>query len=56
MQKHVYGYSCRLYLSIGRSLRRDYAVVNPRNKAGILYNKGWALVHMLALNQEYRPN
>lgn len=28
---------------------------NEKNKAGSLYNEGWALVHMLSLNQEYRP-
>ena len=27
---------------------------NERNKAGSLYNEGWALTHMLALSPEYR--
>ena len=33
----------------------DSPYYNEKNKAGSLYNEGWALVHMLALNQEYRP-
>jgi len=28
---------------------------NEKDKAGSLYNEGWALVHMLALTPEYRP-
>ncbi len=28
---------------------------NEKNKAGSLYNEGWALTHMLSLNPEYRP-
>jgi hypothetical protein len=28
---------------------------NEKNKAGSLYNEGWALTHMLYLNPEYRP-
>jgi hypothetical protein len=33
----------------------DSPYYNEKNKAGSLYNEGWALVHMLALNQDYRP-
>lgn len=28
---------------------------NEKNKAGSLYNEGWALTHMLCLRAEYRP-
>ena len=28
---------------------------NEKNKAGSLYNEGWALTHMLYLSPEYRP-
>jgi tetratricopeptide (TPR) repeat protein len=28
---------------------------NEKNKAGSLYNEGWALTHMLALDPDYRP-
>ncbi len=28
---------------------------NEKNKAGSLYNEGWALTHMLSLSPEYRP-
>jgi len=28
---------------------------NEKNKAGSLYNEGWALTHMLSLSAEYRP-
>lgn len=33
----------------------DSPYYNEKNKAGSLYNEGWALVHMLTLSQEYRP-
>jgi Flp pilus assembly protein TadD len=29
---------------------------NEKNKAGSLYNEGWALTHMLLLSDEYRPH
>ncbi len=32
----------------------DSAYYNEKNKAGSLYNEGWALTHMLALTNEYR--
>lgn len=31
------------------------AYYNEKNKAGSLYNEGWALTHMLSLRPEYRP-
>ena len=42
-------------LDVILSAGRDSPYYNEKNKAGSLYNEGWALVHMLALNQEYRP-
>lgn len=33
----------------------DSPYYNEKNKAGSLYNEGWALTHMLALSPEYRP-
>ncbi len=36
------------------SAGRDSPYYNEKSKAGSLYNEGWALVHMLALNEEYR--
>jgi tetratricopeptide (TPR) repeat protein len=33
----------------------DSPYYNEKNKAGSLYNEGWALTHMLALSKEYRP-
>jgi tetratricopeptide (TPR) repeat protein len=33
----------------------DSPYYNEKNKAGSLYNEGWALVHMLSLSAEYRP-
>jgi tetratricopeptide (TPR) repeat protein len=33
----------------------DSPYYNEKNKAGNLYNEGWALTHMLALSPEYRP-
>ncbi len=33
----------------------DSAYYNEKDKAGSLYNEGWALTHMLALSPEYRP-
>jgi tetratricopeptide (TPR) repeat protein len=32
----------------------DSPYYNEKNKAGSLYNEGWALVHMLSLSAEYR--
>ena len=32
----------------------DSPYYNEKNKAGSLYNEGWALTHMLALSPEYR--
>ena len=34
---------------------RDSPYYNEKNKAGSLYNEGWALTHMLELNQAYAP-
>ncbi len=33
---------------------QDSPYYNEKNKAGSLYNEGWALTHMLALSPEYR--
>ena len=33
----------------------DSPYYNEKNKAGSLYNEGWALTHMLALDTQYRP-
>jgi hypothetical protein len=33
----------------------DSPYYNEKNKAGSLYNEGWALTHMLALSPEYKP-
>ncbi|HEY3444496.1 MAG TPA: hypothetical protein VGK29_27340 [Paludibaculum sp.] len=33
---------------------RESAYYNEKDKAGALYNEGWALTHMLALSPEYR--
>jgi tetratricopeptide (TPR) repeat protein len=33
----------------------DSPYYNEKNKAGSLYNEGWALVHMLSMHAEYRP-
>ena len=33
----------------------DSPYYNEKNKAGSLYNEGWALTHMLALSKQYRP-
>jgi len=41
-------------LAVILSAGHDSAYHNERNKAGSLYNEAWALVHTLALNQEYR--
>src|SRR3974377_121691 len=42
-------------LAVILSAGHDSPYYSEKNKAGSLYNEGWALVHMLALNQEYRP-
>ena len=42
-------------LAVILSAGHDSPYYNEKNKAGSLYNEGWALVHMLALNQQYRP-
>ena len=42
-------------LEVILSAGHDSPYYNEKNKAGSLYNEGWALVHMLALNQDYRP-
>src|SRR5580658_6548827 len=34
---------------------QDSPYYNEKNKAGSLYNQGWALTHMLALSPEYKP-
>lgn len=34
---------------------RDSPYYNEKDKAGSLYNEGWALTHMLCLRAEYRP-
>jgi Flp pilus assembly protein TadD len=36
------------------SADRDSPYYNEKNKAGSLYNEGWALTHMLALDNQYR--
>jgi hypothetical protein len=33
----------------------DSPYYNEKNKAGSLYNEGWALTHMLVLSPDYRP-
>jgi tetratricopeptide (TPR) repeat protein len=35
---------------------RNSPFYNEKNKAGSLYNEGWALTHMLELSAEYSPN
>src|ERR1700722_7898073 len=42
-------------LEIITSAAQDSPYYNEKNKAGSLYNEGWALTHMLALNPQYRP-
>ncbi len=42
-------------LEIITSAGQDSPYYNEKNKAGSLYNEGWALTHMLALKSEYRP-
>ncbi len=37
------------------SANRDSPYYNEKDKAGALYNEGWALTHMLALSPQYRP-
>ncbi|MCU1337147.1 MAG: hypothetical protein JWO19_2728 [Bryobacterales bacterium] len=40
-------------LSVILSADRDSPYYNEKNKAGSLYNEGWALVHMLQLSPQY---
>jgi hypothetical protein len=42
-------------LSVILAADRDSPYYNEKNKAGSLYNEGWALTHMLSLSGEYRP-
>jgi Flp pilus assembly protein TadD len=35
---------------------QDSPYYNEKNKAGSLYNEGWALTHMLVLSEDYRPH
>src|SRR5262249_15529694 len=42
-------------LSTILSADHDSPYYNETNKAGNLYNEGWALVHMLMTTSEYRP-
>jgi tetratricopeptide (TPR) repeat protein len=35
---------------------RDSPYYNEKDKAGSLYNEGWALTHMLCFRSEYRPS
>lgn len=42
-------------LAVILSAGHDSPYYNEKNKAGSLYNEGWALVHMLRLNPEYQP-
>ena len=41
-------------LAVILSAGHDSPHYNEKNKAGSLYNEGWALVYMLALNQAHR--
>jgi Flp pilus assembly protein TadD len=42
-------------LSIITAADHDSPYYNERDRAGSLYNEGWALVHMLILSEAYRP-
>jgi tetratricopeptide (TPR) repeat protein len=42
-------------LSIILRAGHDSPYYNEKNKAGSLYNEGWALTHMLVLSPDYRP-
>lgn len=42
-------------LSVIVSAGPDSPYYNEKNKAGSLYNEGWALVHMLELSRDYLP-
>ena len=43
-------------LSVILSATHDSPYYNEKNKAGSLYDEGWALTHMLELNAQYSPN
>lgn len=43
-------------LSVILAADRNSPYYNEKNKAGSLYNEGWALTHMLALTTEYAAN
>lgn len=38
------------------SVTHDSPLYNEKNKAGMFYAESWALMHMLYLGEEYRPN
>ena len=42
-------------LSVILAVDQNSPYYNEKDKAGSLYNEGWALTHMLSLNPEYRP-
>jgi tetratricopeptide (TPR) repeat protein len=42
-------------LSVILAADRNSPYYNEKNKAGSLYDEGWALTHMLSLSAEYRP-
>lgn len=46
------------WVPLGELLAADHssALYNEKDKAGSLYNEGWALTHMLALSAAYRRN
>jgi tetratricopeptide (TPR) repeat protein len=43
-------------LSVIVAATHDSPYYNEKNKAGSLYDEGWALTHMLELNADYSPN
>jgi len=43
-------------LSVIVAATHDSPYYNEKNKAGSLYDEGWALTHMLELNSQYSPN
>ncbi len=43
-------------LSVIVAATHDSPYYNEKNKAGSLYDEGWALTHMLELNAQYSPN
>ena len=43
-------------LSVILAADQNSPYYNEKNKAGSLYNEGWALTHVLLLSEEYRPH